>query len=83
MYELSAFAFTPAAIISEANVCRHSCRLIGSSAFQAVSARRERARASNGVSAAGFLLALILLGAVGVPRRARGADGAPDHRLLS
>ena len=43
MYELSAFAFTPAAIISEANVCRHSCRLTGSSAFgfalfQAVSA---------------------------------------------
>jgi hypothetical protein len=43
MYELSAFAFTPAAIISDANVCRHSCRLTGSSAFgfalfQAVSA---------------------------------------------
>jgi hypothetical protein len=33
MYVESAFAFTPAAIISDAKVCRHSCRLIGSSAF--------------------------------------------------
>jgi hypothetical protein len=32
MYVESAFAFTPAAIISEANVWRHSCRVIGFSA---------------------------------------------------
>jgi hypothetical protein len=37
----SAFAFTPAAIISEAKVCLQSCRPIGSSsaAFQTRSAR--------------------------------------------
>jgi hypothetical protein len=28
IYVLSALAFTPAAIISEANVCRHSCSVI-------------------------------------------------------
>src|SRR5689334_6450512 len=29
MYVASAFAFTPAAIISDAYVCRHSCSVIG------------------------------------------------------
>jgi len=33
MYVLSAFAVTPVAIISDANVCRHSCRVIGLSDF--------------------------------------------------
>src|SRR3954452_13085041 len=39
MYEASAFAFTPEAIISEANVCRHSCSEIGSSNCRFAAAR--------------------------------------------
>lgn len=39
MYELSAFALTPAAIIKLANVCRHSCKAMGFAFFQAVRAR--------------------------------------------
>ena len=38
---LSAFTFTPAAIISDANVCRPSCGVIGSS-LAAAHARRPR-----------------------------------------
>jgi hypothetical protein len=48
-----AFAFTPAAIISEAKVWRPSCSVIGSScaAFHAVSARRRTVDGSNGRAA--------------------------------
>ena len=63
MYVLRALAFTPAAIIRDAKVCRHSCRPIGTSKgrssfsrillarFQAVSARREALEPVNGRSA--------------------------------
>src|SRR5262245_58542232 len=44
MYDDRAFAFTPDAIISDANVCRHSCSEIGSSGAPSASARRLLAR---------------------------------------
>ena len=52
MYVESAFAFTPAAIISEAKVWRHSCSVIGSSpaAAHAVVGAAGDASAVNGLS---------------------------------
>jgi hypothetical protein len=50
MYVASAFAFTPAAIISEANVCRDSCSPIGRSptASHTLSARPFTGSALDG-----------------------------------
>jgi hypothetical protein len=88
MYVESAFAFTPAAIIIEAKVCRHSCRPIGSSAgspdsllfrfcaFQAIRAGRRTALGVNGRAVVAPIADHLKRGVVGseTPARVRWAQ---------
>jgi hypothetical protein len=88
MYVESAFAFTPAAIIIEAKVCRHSCRPIGSSAgspdsllfrfcaFQAIRGGRRTALGVNGRAVVAPIADHLKRGVVGseTPARVRWAQ---------